>query len=127
MTQLDEARVMLSNLLGVQPAETTDWNQVRSLLEQGQSVIVEFDEPGATGGDRLLWTLRELEGGQVMYHDPAQDPVDLTAGRVLVEGGLPRRTIVGDGHLRMDVQDLGNLFSRGHGRAIVPGEPAGQN
>ena len=127
MTQLDETRVMLTHLLGGEPTETTDWNQVRTLLEQGKHIIVEFDGPATTGGDRLLWTLRELDHGQVLYHDPAQDPIDLTAGRIVEDGGLPHRTIVGDGHLRMDVQDLGNLFSRGHGRAIIPGEPAGHN
>ncbi|MEB3185809.1 MAG: hypothetical protein VKP72_00045 [bacterium] len=124
MSLLEQTGKLLANLTGAQPDSTSDWAVVQAHLEDELgSVIVEFDRPGGQPGDRLMWTLRDLDEGRIRFHDPAQDPLDVTVGRVLKTDGLPPRTIVGDGHLLIDVGDMGKLFARGHGKALLPGTP----
>ena len=112
---------MLSDLVGAQLQETTDWQRILDLLSGGgHSVIIEFQRPGGADGDTVLWTLRDRVNDKIRLHDPAYEPGIHRAGYVVEEAGLPSRECTGDGHQLVDAVALGNVFRNGRGRALLP-------
>jgi|GEM_PF-2745207 len=120
-SELERIRLTLGRLLGQAPGFVVDWDTVaRALGQEPCSLLVGFAHP--TTGEELVWTLRGLEGGRVLHHDPlAGGPSEEVEGTLLRVDGLPDRTRTEDGHVWIALEDLRKLFTEGSGRALLQG------
>ncbi|MEB3205547.1 MAG: hypothetical protein VKP57_12710 [Candidatus Sericytochromatia bacterium] len=119
ISDLERVRQTLGRLLGQTPGYVVDWDVVaRTLGQESCSLVVGFTHP--TTGKEVVWTLRGLEGGRVLHHDPlAGEPSEEVEGALLRVEGLPDRTRTGDGHVWIALEDLHKLFVEGSGRALM--------